>query len=317
MTSVECISADGRALTPLVIHRGKLPNKPYDIWFPPSAECPDFHWGFSKKGWTSDEYGVKWLTENFIPQTDSQGEWRALFLDGHGSHCTGEFLYECLTNAIVPIFLIPHTSHLMQPCDLGPFAQLKRLYGQKLADHIKIGRAEITRADFNVLYNEARQQGMTKQYIQAGWSRSGLEPFSLDKVRNKDELRAFRQPTLDLLPPASIEIATPQGRQHFKALAGELSLKLTPRGKHQLLRLEHAYERESSARIALAEDTATARKHTYEEEATGVRKRMKKTDQGMTWNLRQVMEARGHPEAEIEEHLRLRAERDKLYEAKV
>jgi len=38
---LESISASGTAMTPLVIHRGKLVNTPLDKWFPPSKICPN------------------------------------------------------------------------------------------------------------------------------------------------------------------------------------------------------------------------------------------------------------------------------------
>jgi DDE superfamily endonuclease len=67
--ALECISATGQALTLFVIHRGIVPNQPFDQWFPPSKECPNFFWGFTKKGWTSNEYALRWLEKVFIPKT--------------------------------------------------------------------------------------------------------------------------------------------------------------------------------------------------------------------------------------------------------
>ena len=38
VTSIECISADGYALSPLIIHQGLVPREPMDRWFPPSKD---------------------------------------------------------------------------------------------------------------------------------------------------------------------------------------------------------------------------------------------------------------------------------------
>ena len=133
---LESISAAGDTMKPLVIHRGTAPDKPLDRWFPPSQECPHWRWGFTAKGWTNDEHAIEWLKEVFIPQSrrgrdpDDASYWRLLIIDGHGSHIRGEFIFECLINQVLVVYLLPHTSHLTQPCDLGPFAHLKSYYSK-------------------------------------------------------------------------------------------------------------------------------------------------------------------------------------------
>ena len=128
---LESISAAGDTMKPLVIHRGTAPDKPLDRWFPPSQECPHWRWGFTAKGWTNDEHAIEWLKEVFIPQSrrgrdpDDASYWRLLIIDGHGSHTRGEFIFEYLINQVLIAYLLPHTSHLSQPCDLGPFVHLK------------------------------------------------------------------------------------------------------------------------------------------------------------------------------------------------
>jgi hypothetical protein len=65
---LESISASGDTMKPLVIYRGAAPDKPLDRWFPPSAECPHWRWGFTAKGWTDNEHAIEWLKEVFIPR---------------------------------------------------------------------------------------------------------------------------------------------------------------------------------------------------------------------------------------------------------
>jgi len=49
-TVMECVSATGRAIRPLVLHQGKRPLQPLDSWFPPTLDCPDWWYGFTEKG---------------------------------------------------------------------------------------------------------------------------------------------------------------------------------------------------------------------------------------------------------------------------
>lgn len=56
-TIAECISATGRALTPLVIFKGlSVQNQ----WFPPEIDfLADWAFEASEKGWTSDTIALK------------------------------------------------------------------------------------------------------------------------------------------------------------------------------------------------------------------------------------------------------------------
>ena len=66
-TIVECISADGRALTPLVIFKGKTDQQQW-----PPEDCGFLSsWNFksSTEEWTDDKIALTWLKTIFIPQT--------------------------------------------------------------------------------------------------------------------------------------------------------------------------------------------------------------------------------------------------------
>lgn len=85
----------------------------------------------SQNGWTSDEISLRWLQKVLIPDISrSQGGYRLLVLDGHGSHLTPQFDKLCAENNIIPICMPPHSSHLLQPLDVGCFTVLKRAYGE-------------------------------------------------------------------------------------------------------------------------------------------------------------------------------------------
>jgi len=56
-----------------------------------------------------------------------------------------------------------------------------------------------------------------------------------------------------------------------------------------------------------------ARKHHREEERSEVNKRLKKTDESITWSLEEVLKARGMDKDEIEEILAYQADRSKIY----
>jgi hypothetical protein len=94
-----------------------LPDNLPDGWFVSS----------NTKGWVSNIHGTKWLKHCFEPVTreKANGKWRLLICDGHDSHISGDFLAHCLNNYIQLALLPPHTSHLLQPLDVGLFGPLK------------------------------------------------------------------------------------------------------------------------------------------------------------------------------------------------
>jgi 4-hydroxybenzoate polyprenyltransferase len=122
---LECVSATGVALSPLVIFKGKTVQQQ---WFPKDLDLfKDWQFTSTENGWTTDATAVEWLEKVFIPLTDTK-EPRLLILDGHGSHETTNFMFLCYQHNIYLLFLPPHSSHVLQPLDLSVFSSLKSRY---------------------------------------------------------------------------------------------------------------------------------------------------------------------------------------------
>jgi 4-hydroxybenzoate polyprenyltransferase len=160
---VECISATGRVLPPLVIFKGLTVQQQ---WFPEEIEfLADWAFKASKKGWTSDEIAIWWLQEIFIPQTQpSPPSKRLLIVDGHGSHCTDDFLYECFKNDIYLLCLPPHSSHVLQPLDIAVFSPVKTYYRQALSEFEDCNDSSPAgKRIFLECYHKARKLGLTSK----------------------------------------------------------------------------------------------------------------------------------------------------------
>lgn len=81
-TFVECISATGVALPPLVIMKGKTVQQQH---YPEDLK-PYADWKFTatEKGWIDDDTALEWLLKVFIPGTQvSANERRLLVVNGH------------------------------------------------------------------------------------------------------------------------------------------------------------------------------------------------------------------------------------------
>ena len=96
VTSMECCSAAGRVLPPLVIFKGLSVQQQWFV-FLPDGDFDDWCFEASPAGWTSNSIALRWLKQVFLPltQPEDPNQWRHLILDGHATHCTEDFMLAC------------------------------------------------------------------------------------------------------------------------------------------------------------------------------------------------------------------------------
>ena len=75
-----------------------------------------------------------------------------------------------------------HSSHLLQPLDVGCFSALKQSYGRLVEQIMSRGVNHINKREFLPLYKQARQIALHQNNIQAGFAATGLVPYSPDRV---------------------------------------------------------------------------------------------------------------------------------------
>jgi hypothetical protein len=83
---IEAITADGHALTPGIIFKGKDLQKQ---WFLEEFhQIANWHYITSPNGWTDDHIAIEWLEIVYLPQTQPTdlSDARLIILDGHGSY---------------------------------------------------------------------------------------------------------------------------------------------------------------------------------------------------------------------------------------
>lgn len=127
---------------------------------------------------------LEWLKEVFIPRTQPQdpSQRRLLILDGHDSHTTTDFMWECYKNNIQLLFLPPHTSHVLQPLDLSIFSPLKHTYRKLLNKTTSWTESTVVGKQLMIkCIIEARKQAITAHNIKAGWRAAGLWPVNMAK----------------------------------------------------------------------------------------------------------------------------------------
>ena len=146
VTAIECVCANGTDIAPLIILKG---NNFVANWVPHDAPS---RWKFSNnsKGWTSNEHGIVWLTRCFNPCTNDKANRhiRLLVCDGHDSHISAEFIRYCYDHNIALLLLIPHSSHLIQPLDVGVFSPLKAAMRSTLSTIFRTGSLRLQKPEW-------------------------------------------------------------------------------------------------------------------------------------------------------------------------
>ena len=184
------------------------------------------------KGWTDNATALEWL-EHFekhtIPRT--KGLYRLLILDGHDSHVNIKFDEYCKDHHIITLCLPAHSSHLLQPLDVGCFGPLKRAYSDEINAFIKQGLNHITKEEFLIALKGACQTAMSENNAKGGFRGAGLLPHNPQIVLNKLDIK-LRTPT-PTSPPNLRDQWTSQTPQNHKDVLLQSTLIKGQIARHQ------------------------------------------------------------------------------------
>src|SRR2546423_11665002 len=152
-------------------------------WIPQSIPA-DWRFSCNTRGWTSHIHGLEWLRRCFEPSTRYKANQRTrmLICDGHDSHISANFIAHCINNNIVLLILPPHTSHVLQPLDVGLFGPLKQAVSARLDRIISTGINRLQKPEFAESYFQAGLTAFRTANIQGGWRGAGLFPLNRQKV---------------------------------------------------------------------------------------------------------------------------------------
>jgi hypothetical protein len=191
VTVIQGINSAGWAIPPFIIFAGRCH---LGAWY--EEQLPrDWKISLSDNGWTTNENGVKWI-KHFEMHTKNRikGVYRLLIIDGHESHDSFEFKRFCQENNIITLCMPSHSSHLLQPLDVGCFSPLKKAYGKQVEDLMRYHINHITKLEFLPAFKEAFYNTITSDNIRGAFRGAGLIPFSPETVLSKLEIK-LKTPT--------------------------------------------------------------------------------------------------------------------------
>jgi hypothetical protein len=187
VTLIQGVNARGRALPAYLVVKGK---NHLASWYEERILKPDWKVHVSENGWTTNDIGLDWI-KHFDQHTKDQkvGVWRLLILDGHESHYSWQFEQYCKENKILTRFMPPHSSHLLQPLDVGVFSPLKKAYGKEIEKLMRAQITHITKEDFFAAFRAASDAAITESNIQGGFRGAGLVPLDAQRVISRLDVK--------------------------------------------------------------------------------------------------------------------------------
>jgi hypothetical protein len=106
---------------------------------------------------------------------------RLLIIDGHNSHTTLRFLEYAESHNIIVLCLPPHTTHRLQPCDVGVFGPLSKAW-KKEVENCYLQWITVSRYNLVEVYARARIASFKCDTIQAAFRKSGIWPPNPDAI---------------------------------------------------------------------------------------------------------------------------------------
>jgi hypothetical protein len=226
-TVIQGVNARGWAIPPFVIFAGTYL---LEAWFEEEAIPGDWTISVSDAGWTTNMLGLEWI-QHFHKHTKDRttGAKRLLIVDGHDSHETMEFKDFCKEHGIITLCMPAHSSHLLQPLDVGCFSPLKRAYGHEVEALIRNHINHVTKLEFLPAFKAAFEAAFTSDNIRGGFRGAGLLPFDPEAVLSQLDVR-LRTPSPPPAEEAHWESKTPSNSAE---LASQTTLIQRKMAAHQ------------------------------------------------------------------------------------
>ena len=179
-TVVTCISASGFVLPPCLIYPRKrvVPENFRD------GAIPGTLFKNTENGWINQEVYMEWFQWfiTVIPPARPV----LLIEDGHGSHISIELIELARANDVHLLCLPAHTTHILQPLDIGVFKSFKTFFSKACHKYLTKNPGRVVSSDVIAsLVGEAWPQALTPLNIMGGFRKCGIYPLNPGAVTDR------------------------------------------------------------------------------------------------------------------------------------
>ncbi len=170
------ISAAGKILPPFFIFSKNLPRASYAEGLP-----EDWTFECTESGFITSELFYKWFNEVFLSNCGNKRPC-LLILDNHTSHLSPKVIDAARENGVDLLFFPAHSSHLLQPLDVGYFHLLKMKVVGLATGLGSSGTHSLPRHLFPKVLQQAMNK-ITPATIAASFSATGIHLLQKTVVR--------------------------------------------------------------------------------------------------------------------------------------
>lgn len=170
------ISGSGQLLPPFLIYSKNLPRASYRDGLP-----EDWTFACTESGFITTDLFYQWFTEVFLANCGKRRPC-LLIMDNHTSHLSPRVIDSARENGIDLLFFPAHSSHLLQPLDVGYFHVLKSKVVQLATGLGYAGSHSLPRHLFPKLLQQAMNK-ITPATIAASFVATGIHPLKKTAVR--------------------------------------------------------------------------------------------------------------------------------------
>ena len=220
-TILSCVSASGVTLPPLMIYPRKkcVPEKMKE------GAVSGTLFLTSESGWINRELYLLWFRQflQWIPPVRPV----LLIQDGHSSHVTIELIELARANDIHLLCLPAHTTHILQPLDVGVFKSFKSHFSKACHRYMmKFPGRVVTSDSISSLVGEAWPHAFTPLNVLGGFKKCGIYPFNPGQISDRQTAPSKGvtpvipelTPEVPLTPPAepSVPLFSPEEEALYK-----------------------------------------------------------------------------------------------------
>ena len=151
-------------MPPFTIYKGKNLYRQWTFGGPTNAG-----YGCSPSGWMEGINFEEWFRAIFIKTVAKEEKPVLLLFDGHNSHLTFSTVQAAIENQIILLCLPPHTSHRLQPWNVGFFGPFKTIWRDQLKSWARATKYQpVTKPIFPTLLKGAWEK-ISKKPITGGF----------------------------------------------------------------------------------------------------------------------------------------------------
>ena len=163
-TVLSCVSASGYIVSPMMVYPRKqsLPDK-----FKEGA-LPNTLFLNSENGWINSSLFLQWF--HFFLSNIPPSRPVLLIMDGHSSHVSIEVIQLARDNGVHLLCLPSHTTHILQPLDVGVFKSFKSNFSKACTTYIAANPGRVITSDkLAFLVAEAWPHSFTAVNVMSGF----------------------------------------------------------------------------------------------------------------------------------------------------